>query len=84
MQTPIVVPETVGESSEVYLAQWLAAPGDEVASGEPLVVIEVDKAQVEVPAPVSGRLAGISAQVDDALVLGQVIGTIDAAAPDGG
>ena len=59
MSINIVVPE-VGESVvDARVARWLKKEGDAVAAGEPLVELETDKIDVEVPAPKAGVLERI-------------------------
>jgi len=76
MSTNIVVPE-MGESIvDARIARWLKKEGDTVAVGEPLVELETDKIDVEVPAPKSGVIETIT-QPDGADVkIGEVLGTI--------
>jgi 2-oxoglutarate dehydrogenase E2 component (dihydrolipoamide succinyltransferase) len=76
MSTNIVVPE-MGESIvDARIARWLKKEGDAVAVGEPLVELETDKIDVEVPAPKSGVIEKIT-QPDGADVkIGEVLGTI--------
>jgi 2-oxoglutarate dehydrogenase E2 component (dihydrolipoamide succinyltransferase) len=77
---------TVGESiSEVQIGQWLKAEGDWVASGEDLVEIETEKASVQIPAPASGFLEGISKSNEEFATIGEVIAMIRVAEqPAGG
>ena len=50
----------VGESiTEVEIANWLKSEGEFIEKDQPLVVLETDKATVEIPAPASGRLEKI-------------------------
>ena len=59
----IQVPE-LGESvAEATVAQWFKQPGEAVVQDEPLVELETDKVAVEVPAPSSGILSEIIAEV---------------------
>ena len=39
--------------------RWLAAEGDEVTRGEPLIEVQTDKVVVEVEAPATGRLGAL-------------------------
>ena len=78
MDVEVTVPAMNGDPSEIYLVQWLAVVGQEVVAGEPLFLVEADKAQVEVPAVVSGRVAQVVAGQDEALVTGQVVAVIEA------
>jgi 2-oxoglutarate dehydrogenase E2 component (dihydrolipoamide succinyltransferase) len=65
----------VGESiTEVEIGQWLKKEGDAVGVDEPLVELVTDKATLELPSPVAGRLVKIlipsgQARVGDAVAL---------------
>lgn len=65
----------VGESiTEVEIGQWLKKEGDTVKVDEPLVELVTDKATLELPAPVAGRLSKIlipsgQAKVGDVVAL---------------
>ncbi|HYN10320.1 MAG TPA: 2-oxoglutarate dehydrogenase complex dihydrolipoyllysine-residue succinyltransferase [Vicinamibacterales bacterium] len=76
MSINIIVPE-VGESVvDARVARWLKKEGDAVAAGEPLVELETDKIDVEVPAPKAGVLERIAHGDGDDVKIGEVIGTI--------
>lgn len=77
MEIEIVIPAIAGNPTDLYLAQWLASVGDDVQAGEPVLLVEADKAQVEISSPASGRLARIDAESDEALVVGQVVALIE-------
>ena len=54
MAEKITVP-TLGESvTEATVSKWLKSQGEKVTADEPLVELETDKVNVEVPSPVSG------------------------------
>ena len=62
MSENIVVP-ALGESiTEATVAKWLKNKGDEVSSDEPIVELETDKVNLEVPAPSNGILADIKSK----------------------
>jgi pyruvate dehydrogenase E2 component (dihydrolipoamide acetyltransferase) len=61
------------------LLQWLKAEGQPVTKGEVLMVVETDKATVEIDAPASGTLSHVTASVGDEVPVGQVIALILAA-----
>jgi pyruvate/2-oxoglutarate dehydrogenase complex dihydrolipoamide acyltransferase (E2) component len=42
---------------EGSIAEWMVGPGDEVAQGEVLAMVESEKAQMELPSPVPGVFA---------------------------
>lgn len=50
------VPEVAAGAEDVVVQEWLVAAGAEVAKGSPLVVVETDKAVVEVEADTAGVL----------------------------
>jgi 2-oxoglutarate dehydrogenase E2 component (dihydrolipoamide succinyltransferase) len=76
MATEIKVP-SLGESiTDATVARWLKHPGEPVALDEPVVELETDKVNVEVPAPAAGMLAEIRAEEGMSLPVGAVLGTI--------
>lgn len=69
---------SVGESiTEVQIGEWLKNEGDLVSKDEPVVLVETDKANVEIPAPESGVLMTITRQVGETVPVGAVIGEIE-------
>jgi 2-oxoglutarate dehydrogenase E2 component (dihydrolipoamide succinyltransferase) len=77
MTIEVKVPE-VGESiTEVEIGDWLKAVGEPVQQDEDLVVIETDKATVEILAPQSGRLTKILKASGETAQVGEVIGHLD-------
>lgn len=80
MIVDIKVPQ-LGESiNEVEIGEWLVQVGDTVHTDEEIVLIESDKATVEVPAPASGVLVKILKQQGATAVIDEVIGHIDTGA----
>ena len=72
----VKVPE-VGESiTEVFIGSWLKNEGETVEKDEPLVEIETDKATLEVPAPISGTLSGVTKKQGDSATVGEVIAQV--------
>jgi 2-oxoglutarate dehydrogenase E2 component (dihydrolipoamide succinyltransferase) len=79
MAVPLKVP-TVGESiTEVEIGEWLKKNGDFVAENDPVVVIETEKATLEVPAPVSGKVTQVLKKSGEKAAVGEVIGYMDEA-----
>jgi 2-oxoglutarate dehydrogenase E2 component (dihydrolipoamide succinyltransferase) len=77
MTIEVKVPE-VGESiTEVEIGDWLKAVGESVQRDEDLVVIETDKATVEILAPQAGRLTKILKASGETAQVGEVIGHLD-------
>ena len=61
MSEKILVP-VLGESiTEATVAKWLKNKGDSIETDEPLVELETDKVNLEVPSPVDGILSEINA-----------------------
>jgi 2-oxoglutarate dehydrogenase E2 component (dihydrolipoamide succinyltransferase) len=76
MSEKILVP-TLGESvTEATVSKWLKNQGDGVVSDEPIVELETDKVNIEVPSPSSGILEKISVQEGQTVNVGSVLGTI--------
>ena len=60
MSEKIVVP-VLGESiTEATVAKWLKNVGETIEADEPIVELETDKVNLEVPSPISGVLSEIS------------------------
>lgn len=79
MAFEIVVPD-LGESVvEATIARWLKQVGERVTVGEPIVVLETEKVDLEVGAEKEGILASIERQAGEDVAIGDVIGTIEAA-----
>ena len=73
MSQKILVP-TLGESvTEATVSKWLKNQGDQVTSDEPLVELETDKVNVEVPAPSDGTLQNITVKEGQTVLAGQQI-----------
>ena len=76
MSEKITVP-TLGESvTEATVSKWLKSQGDKVVADEPIVELETDKVNVEVPAPSNGVLGSIDVQEGETVNVGSLLGTI--------
>ncbi|MGH7741954.1 MAG: biotin/lipoyl-containing protein, partial [Candidatus Eiseniibacteriota bacterium] len=76
MPLSIVVPQ-LGESvAEGTVSKWLKAVGDRIRKEEPLVEIQTDKINVEIPAPEDGTLASITVAEGTTVLVGTEIGTL--------
>jgi 2-oxoglutarate dehydrogenase complex dihydrolipoamide succinyltransferase (E2) component len=76
MPVSIVVPQ-LGESvAEGTVSKWLKAVGDRIRKEEPLVEIQTDKINVEIPAPADGTLASITVPEGTTVLVGTEIGTL--------
>ena len=76
MSEKITVP-TLGESvTEATVSKWLKSQGDKVIADEPIVELETDKVNVEVPAPSNGILGNIAVKEGETVNVGSLLGTI--------
>jgi 2-oxoglutarate dehydrogenase E2 component (dihydrolipoamide succinyltransferase) len=76
MAEKITVP-TLGESvTEATVSKWLKTQGEKVSADEPLVELETDKVNVEVPSPVSGVLDSISVKEGETVNVGSLLGMV--------
>ncbi|MDX2288243.1 MAG: dihydrolipoyl dehydrogenase [Hyphomicrobiaceae bacterium] len=74
----IRVPD-IGDFKNVPIIEVLVKPGDEVDAETPLVTLESDKATLEVPSPVAGRVVELKVKVGDKVSLGSVLMTLEQA-----
>ena len=72
----------MGESvTEGTVLEWHVAVGDTVEEGDTIVEVSTDKVDAEVPAPVTGTITELRAEVDDEIAVGAVLAEIE---PDAG
>ena len=77
MSDKIIVP-TLGESiTEATVSKWLKNQGETVSADEPVVELETDKVNVEVPAPSNGVLENISVKEGETVNVGALLGVIN-------
>ena len=77
MAEKITVP-TLGESvTEATVSKWLKSQGDAVTADEPIVELETDKVNVEVPSPSNGVLSNIAVKEGETVNVGSLLGTIN-------
>ena len=75
--TRVVMPQ-LGESvHEGTISRWLVKPGDKVVEFEPMLEVDTDKVNAEVPAPVSGILREILAKEGDTVQAGAEIAVVE-------
>ncbi len=68
----VVVPD-IGDADSVELVEVCVAEGDSVSEGDSIVVLETDKASVEVPAPADGVITTLYAREGSAVKSGERI-----------
>ena len=78
MAVEIRVP-ALGESIvDAVIVKWLKQPGDSVARSEPVVELETDKVNVEIPADQAGVIESIARAEGDTVAVGELLGMITA------
>ena len=76
MDEKIIVP-ALGESiTEATISKWLKKEGDNVEADEPIVELETDKVNLEVPSPVSGVLTKINSKDGSIVEVGALLGSV--------
>jgi len=76
MSEKIVVP-VLGESiTEATVAKWLKNQGDLVEADEPIVELETDKVNLEVPSPIKGVLTQINSKDGSTVEVGALLGSV--------
>ena len=76
MSEKILVP-VLGESiTEATVSKWLKNKGDSVKVDEPIVELETDKVNLEVPSPIDGVLSEINSENGSTVGIGALLGSI--------
>ena len=71
------LPDLGVESAQI--SEWMVKVGDEITAEQPLLLVESDKASVEVPSPVAGKVAELLVNAGDTVTNGQDFVVIEAA-----
>ena len=76
MSEKILVP-VLGESiTEATVSKWLKNKGESISADEPIVELETDKVNLEVPSPISGILSEVKFNNGDTVQVGAILGII--------
>ena len=76
MSEKILVP-ALGESiTEATVSKWLKNEGDAIEADEPIVELETDKVNLEVPSPITGTLTNINSNDGSVVEVGALLGTV--------
>ncbi len=76
MSEKILVP-VLGESiTEATVSKWLKNEGESVEADEPIVELETDKVNLEVPSPISGVLTKINSKDGTVVEVGALLGSV--------
>jgi len=75
LEQDIVIPD-IGDLDDVEVIELSVNNGDDINKEQTLLVLESDKASMEVPASQSGKITSLTVKVGDKVNTGSVIGTI--------
>lgn len=68
----------IGDFDEVEIVEVMVAVGDEVSAEDSLITLETDKAAMDVPAPVAGKVIELSVSLGDKVSEGSLILVLEA------
>jgi len=74
----VVVPD-IGDFDAVEIVEVLVNPGDQVEVEDPLITLESDKATLEVPSPLAGKVVEVKVKMGDKVGEGAVILVLEVA-----
>ena len=77
--TEVLVPD-IGGFKDVSVIDVLVKDGQQIEKEAPLITLETEKAAMDVPAPMSGRVKQVKLKQGDKVSQGSVILTLEAAA----
>ncbi|WP_428852863.1 dihydrolipoyl dehydrogenase [Imbroritus primus] len=78
-QIEVKVPD-IGESGDVDVIEVLVKPGDTIELEQSLIVLESDKASMDVPSSAAGKVVDVKVKVGDKVNTGSLILTVEAQA----
>ncbi len=73
MQTTFRLPKLADTADNYVIIEWTVAVGERVAAGQPLVVVETDKTEVELPLPFNATVVELLVAEADEVSTGQAI-----------
>ncbi|MDH3519614.1 MAG: dihydrolipoyllysine-residue acetyltransferase [Myxococcales bacterium] len=76
VEREVLLPD-IGEFENVDVAEVLVSAGDRVAAEDSLIVLESDKASMEIPSPFAGVVVEMKASVGDRVSRGSLIAVIE-------
>ena len=77
--TEVKVPD-IGDFKNIPVIELLVKPGDAVKKDDSLLVLESDKATMEVPAPAAGVIAELKVKIGDKVSAGTLVALMEGAA----
>jgi pyruvate/2-oxoglutarate dehydrogenase complex dihydrolipoamide acyltransferase (E2) component len=77
MQVTLKMPKVGDAADKVLVREVMVKRGDQIAEGDLLMLVETDKANVEVPSPMAGAVVEVRVAVGDEVATGTPIFTIE-------
>lgn len=77
MKRKIKLPPLGEGVEEAVVIEWTCAVGERIQEGEPLLSVELDKIDTDVPSPVTGTVSELAAAPGDVVTVGQIICTVE-------
>ena len=77
MKHMIKMPRVAETTDEFYLVSWNVQVGDNVEIGDSLMEVETDKATVQIPSPVSGKIVELLFKEGDEINTGTHIASCE-------
>ena len=77
MKSVVKVPKLGDSAENIYIVEWKVSVGDQISEGDPLLIADTNKVEVEVPSPISGVVTEIYANVDDEVPVGDPLCEIE-------
>ena len=77
MATVNVVVPSLGDVKDVLVAEVLVKPGDVIAVDQAIILVESDKATMDIPATVAGRIVSVSVVIGDKVSEGAALASVD-------
>jgi pyruvate dehydrogenase E2 component (dihydrolipoamide acetyltransferase) len=69
----------LGDFDEIEIIEVLIVPGDEIEAEDSTIILESDKATMEIPSPYSGKVVTVHVKVGDRISEGTTIAKLEAA-----
>jgi len=74
---PVIMPDLQSDSAQHVVSAWFISTDDNVVQGDRLVEILLPGMTVDIPAPVTGRLASIEKRERAAVTTDEILGWIE-------
>lgn len=78
-RVPWHMPQLGNGIDSAVIHEWLIAVGESVSTGDPIVVVETDKATSDLEAPVTGTLVSVAADDGAEVAVGELLAEFEVA-----